>query len=118
MASTIEGWEEPTVHIRHLAQLATLVAATVVACSGDADEPQPIVGVWPAAVERSFVDETVASGFLDRFSAQCVLEQLQQEMTVEQFEAGLAGGDQDEFGEAYSRALAQCSLIRNRAPGG
>jgi hypothetical protein len=69
-------------------------------------------------VERAFVEDTVASGFLDRFSAQCVREQLQQEMSVEQFEAGLAGGSSaGAFGDAYSRALAQYTLIRGKEPG-
>lgn len=99
--------------------LATGVAAVAlfVACGGG-DEAKAVVGVWPAAVEREFVEQSVESGFLDRVNAQCVLELLQQELTLDQFQRGLDDATAVEgFGEAYTRSIERCTLLRSQEPG-
>jgi unspecific monooxygenase len=100
------------------AGVIVIAAVALVLTSQDGEDFAPVVGVWPAAVERGFVEHSVQSGFLDRFTAQCVLESLQQEFSLEQFRRGLDDAAATAgFGDAYVRALKRCSLIRSREPG-
>jgi hypothetical protein len=100
------------------AGVIAIAAVTLGLANRGGADAEPVVGVWPAAVERAFVEQSVESGFLDRFVAQCVLESLQQEFSLEQFQRGLEDAAAvSGFGDGYTRAVERCTLIRSKEPG-
>jgi hypothetical protein len=101
---------------------AAFAALLVAACSGGSAGPEaevaPVVGVWPATVERQFVDEVVEGEFVDPQFAQCILEHIQQQITLDEFElflrAEAAGAPDLRYGDIFSDSLIECAIIFQR----